>query len=272
MKNVYECRNPSCGNTVERYPSQVRSESGVYCSKECKGVHQSEQMKGEGNPNYRDGSTLNVVCECGKEKDSRSNKCAICSKRGYSRRNFKGPSTGEVLDNPEKYPEEFAKLQQSVNSVGESISKAMGGTLTSFSQRLNFGMDEFHKAILASRTFVDAAKILAIPQRDVAKAVRLLDIDVSHMRPAKGRVATQENVLVRTSGRSKIVKKFVLDNGLLDNVCSWCGQGPEWQGKPLTLELDHIDENHENNDLSNLRILCPNCHTQTPTYRGKRRE
>lgn len=40
-----------------------------------------------------------------------------------------------------------------------------------------------------------------------------------------------------------------------------------WLGKPLVLELDHIDGNHDNNAYGNLRLLCPNCHSQTPTWR-----
>lgn len=40
----------------------------------------------------------------------------------------------------------------------------------------------------------------------------------------------------------------------------------EWMGKPIPLELHHKDGNHYNNDLSNLEILCPNCHAQTDNY------
>jgi len=39
--------------------------------------------------------------------------------------------------------------------------------------------------------------------------------------------------------------------------------------QPIPLELDHIDGNHQNNALDNLRLLCPNCHSLTPTFRGK---
>lgn len=41
---------------------------------------------------------------------------------------------------------------------------------------------------------------------------------------------------------------------------------PMWAGKPLTLQIEHIDGNRKNNDLSNLVLLCPNCHTQTDTW------
>lgn len=52
-------------------------------------------------------------------------------------------------------------------------------------------------------------------------------------------------------------------------TCEECGIGNMYNGKPLTLELDHIDGNSKNNKRENLRILCPNCHSQTPTHRAK---
>lgn len=52
-------------------------------------------------------------------------------------------------------------------------------------------------------------------------------------------------------------------------TCEECGIGNMYNGKPLSLELDHIDGNNSNNSVENLRILCPNCHSQTPTHRSK---
>ena len=68
-----------------------------------------------------------------------------------------------------------------------------------------------------------------------------------------------------------------LSNGALKKIlftagreykCEECGI-EEWNGSKLSLDLDHIDGDSFNNDLSNLRFLCPNCHIITPTYRGK---
>lgn len=57
---------------------------------------------------------------------------------------------------------------------------------------------------------------------------------------------------------------------LRGHQCEYC-KNTEWNGKPITLELDHIDGNSDNNEATNLQIICPNCHSQTPFYKGANR-
>lgn len=64
------------------------------------------------------------------------------------------------------------------------------------------------------------------------------------------------------------LKNRLIKSGILNNECSEC-KIKDWNGKPLNMELDHIDGNRHNHRLSNLRLLCPNCHAQTDTYRSK---
>jgi ssDNA-binding Zn-finger/Zn-ribbon topoisomerase 1 len=64
------------------------------------------------------------------------------------------------------------------------------------------------------------------------------------------------------------IKKWMFDFGIKKYECEECGIS-EWNNKPIVLELDHIDGNRNNNILSNLKILCPNCHSQTDTFKGK---
>ena len=51
--------------------------------------------------------------------------------------------------------------------------------------------------------------------------------------------------------------------------CARCGNEGEWLGEPLTLQLDHANGRYDDNRLENLRWLCPNCHSQTPTFAGR---
>lgn len=57
--------------------------------------------------------------------------------------------------------------------------------------------------------------------------------------------------------------------GWLKNKCALCPTTTTWNGKPLVLQIDHMDGDHANNSLGNLRELCPNCHTQTDNYGSK---
>lgn len=64
----------------------------------------------------------------------------------------------------------------------------------------------------------------------------------------------------------KSAKRYLL---LSNPRCALCSTGETWNGKPLVMVLDHIDGNADNNQLDNLRILCPNCDSQTPTFKNR---
>lgn len=72
--------------------------------------------------------------------------------------------------------------------------------------------------------------------------------------------------------KSSRLKARLIQAGLKIDVCEKCGQLPVWNDAPLTLQLDHIDGDSSNNHITNLQILCPNCHTQTPTWGSKNRK
>ena len=60
----------------------------------------------------------------------------------------------------------------------------------------------------------------------------------------------------------------LIKEGVFEHKCYSCNR-KTWNKQPIPLELNHIDGNNKNNKLPNLQLLCPNCHAQTPNFRGK---
>ena len=107
------------------------------------------------------------------------------------------------------------------------------------------------------------------------KRIEANGIDISHFTGQahnKGKTYTKTNTEEYLSNAVEIssfrLKKRLLKEGILERKCSCCGL-TEWLGKPIPIELDHINGDNANNSLTNLRLLCPNCHALTDTYRGK---
>jgi 5-methylcytosine-specific restriction endonuclease McrA len=84
---------------------------------------------------------------------------------------------------------------------------------------------------------------------------------------ARGQVMPLARLLATTTSRTS-VRRRLLDDGIFKNACSICGLR-EWRGSPLAMHLDHINGRRGDHRLENLRMLCPNCHSQTETYGGR---
>ena len=112
----------------------------------------------------------------------------------------------------------------------------------------------------------------------IQRAVRELGLDTSHWTGQGHRRGATipvvparplEQVLTRGSVySSNKLRLRLIRTGLLEPACAVCSR-TKWLGSPIPLELDHRDGDRLNNELSNLRLLCPNCHALTPTYRGR---
>jgi 5-methylcytosine-specific restriction endonuclease McrA len=114
--------------------------------------------------------------------------------------------------------------------------------------------------------------------RSVQFHIERLGLDVSHFSDEKKIRATLATRLLpraydevfreRCRVSPAVVRRHALRE-IRPYVCRDCGNPGTHNGKPLTLHLDHINGVHDDNRLENLRWLCPNCHSQTPTYCGR---
>ncbi|MGW3630143.1 HNH endonuclease signature motif containing protein [Streptomyces sp. NPDC005122] len=113
----------------------------------------------------------------------------------------------------------------------------------------------------------------------IGRRIREYGLDTSHFVPRPRRSMGRRNrtidqVLVHHDeiGRCREhpdrLKRALLALGMSEQ-CALCGTEPLWRGRPLPLEVDHIDGDWRNNRPENLRLLCPNCHSTTDSYRGK---
>jgi Zn finger protein HypA/HybF involved in hydrogenase expression len=88
----------------------------------------------------------------------------------------------------------------------------------------------------------------------------------------KGRSIKQplEHILENSKSRATI-KRRLLEAGILQNRCEECGLS-EWRGRPLSIQIDHRNGIKDDHRVENLRMLCPNCHSQTDTFAARNRK
>ena len=149
--------------------------------------------------------------------------------------------------------------------------------------RRTFTNENFIEAIKTSISIAEILRKINLRPKGsnystVKNLAKELKIDISHLlgkahlrgqiRNMKPKIPT-EKLLVKGKYRgSHSIKKRILKENLLENICHLCNIS-EWMDKPLSLHLDHINGDPSDNRLCNLRLLCPNCHSQTATYCGK---
>ncbi|MEU8784655.1 HNH endonuclease [Streptomyces sp. NPDC048637] len=202
---------------------------------------------------------------------------------------------------PAKYtPERLAEAARASSSFDEAV-RWFGGTPTPGSRRYlrarmrEAGVDTTHFArpgvrhtearlcelVARSHSIAEVVRRLGISpvggnQAHIGRRIAELGIDTSHFTsarrqhpkaPAHDRLVLGSPADGRTGGER--LRRALLRRGVPER-CALCATGTKWNGKPLRLEVDHLSGDWWDNRPANLRLLCPNCHAVTDTYRGRK--
>lgn len=202
--------------------------------------------------------------------------------------------------------EEFIEAVNSSTNIHEALKKlglaSRGGAYSVFKLRCkklnlsleHFSVDKIIKKEISDDKIIQTCSELKSRQsvlkefglrpdtnanvRWIDKKIQDLNIDTSHwtgMLWNKGKSLPHLEIpAVNYLGTNKRIhshslKLKLIKQKILENKCFIC-EISEWQGKLLSLHLDHINGDHNDNNLNNLRLLCPNCHSQTDTYCRKK--
>lgn len=150
--------------------------------------------------------------------------------------------------------------------------------------RYKYSKEDLENAVKESKSIASVCRILNIrPVGGNYKTIKIKlkkwNINYSHFtgqgwnvglkfRPMKKRPLSE--ILVKDSDYTSTyhLKERLFDEGIKERKCEKCGL-IEWMELPIPLELEHINGDNMDHRIENLKILCPNCHAQTPTHRGK---
>lgn len=134
--------------------------------------------------------------------------------------------------------------------------------------------EEFNQIVNQSNSMSEVSQKLGYAAKSgnslarIRKRIDELQISIEHFSSMNKRpvLRTEENIFIENSTAcQKTLRTWYLKGEYTPYVCSICGQEPMWQGKELTLILDHINGHNKDDRLENLRWVCPNCNQQLDT-------
>ena len=146
--------------------------------------------------------------------------------------------------------------------------------------------EQLRNAVKYSSSLAETLRFLGIPitgshYGQIRPKIQKLALDTSHFKGqswSRGKtflpnVEKATAWLCENSNANRDgLKKRQVKLSILENKCAVCGNTGTWCDTQLVLHLDHINGKNRDNRLDNLRLLCPNCHSQTETFAGKNKK
>ena len=143
---------------------------------------------------------------------------------------------------------------------------------------------EFIELVKASNTFSAILNFFGLDHKGgncktVKARIQKLGINSDHIPDGvscnigrkfyKEKIPLKDIFIEKSNYNRRDLKKRIIEENLIEKKCSKCGIIDTWNNKPIVLILDHINGINNDNRIENLRFLCPNCNSQTPTFAGR---
>lgn len=147
-----------------------------------------------------------------------------------------------------------------------------------YKTKYGVSLEEFVSVTNDSTTATQASDRLGIPFKTYRRIAKKLNV-YKYVSKKQGRSGIHGNPIpldeilngLHPQYQANTLKQRLIKAGIKENKCEWCSI-VDWRDEPIVMQLDHINGNNSDHRLENLRILCPNCHSQTDTYASKKRE
>ena len=143
----------------------------------------------------------------------------------------------------------------------------------------SYSDEEFSKIVAESNSYRDCLYQLGYNSYSgsvinlIKQRIAELKLDITHFNVKTPVERTVENIFIKDStADQKTVRRWYEKGNYSEYKCSICGQEPFWNNKKLIMILDHINGDHKDDRLENLRWVCPNCNYQLDTTNGKNKK